>query len=467
MPPKKAQKMSLNEFLGDNALGSWADEMDSLPTAPAARGDDDRGMNDRGRRDDYMTSRPDRGPFREDLPLPTEPPYTAFIGNLAFDLTESELEDFFGGAQTKSVKIIKDREEKPKGFGYIEFVDLDGLKDALTKSGSNVAGRTIRVSVAEPPKERSGFGGGFDDDAKFSGNWRRDGPLPDLASSREGSHRRDGPPPSSMSDNASDWRSSRVPSRSSTATPLDSDPGAPSFKRRGSGFREGGPPPGAADTEETWQIGSKFKPSVPPSEAPGSRFGSMRGRDVPPARDTLADEGEWRRPQAISRNSTSPNNSTPPTPQLTRRKLELLPRSGGGSTPSPLSSPNPANPSSHRSNPFGAAKPVDVSAKEQAVADRLEKEREVTKERITHSMSRTSSRTASQRERDHARPDGPASSVGSPSSPQHELLKSPTSGVTANVRPSISFANAAAGKKDERNGADVDEVAEGIDEVQI
>lgn len=73
--------------------------------------------------------------------------------------------------QTKSVKIIKDRDEKPKGFGYIEFAELDGLKDALTKSGTvslsaisscmfnrpsnqSFAGRTIRVSVAEPRKSR-------------------------------------------------------------------------------------------------------------------------------------------------------------------------------------------------------------------------------------------------------------------------------------------------------------------------
>jgi RNA recognition motif-containing protein len=37
--------------------------------------------------------------------------------------------------QTKSIKIIKDRDEKPKGFGYVEFEELDGLKDALAKSG--------------------------------------------------------------------------------------------------------------------------------------------------------------------------------------------------------------------------------------------------------------------------------------------------------------------------------------------
>jgi translation initiation factor 4B len=38
--------------------------------------------------------------------------------------------------QVKSVKIIKSKDEKPKGFGYIEFEDIDGLKDALLKTGS-------------------------------------------------------------------------------------------------------------------------------------------------------------------------------------------------------------------------------------------------------------------------------------------------------------------------------------------
>jgi len=185
----------------------------------------------------------------------------------------------------------------------------------------------------------------------------------------------------------------------------------------------------------------------------------------PPREAAADDERDWRR-SAVSRNSTSPTNSTPPTPQLTRRKLELLPRSGGGPTPSPLASPNPANP---RSNPFGAAKPVDVTAKEQAVAERLEKERESTKERITHSMSRTSSHQASHRgrERELPRPDAPASSVGSPVSPTSQLRKSPTVGAAVNVRQSFSFASAAAGKKDGADDEDVEEVAEKIEEVNI
>lgn len=47
------------------------------------------------------------GPPREDLPLPTQPPYTAFIGNLAFDLTEIDLEEFFAGHKVRSRHTVR------------------------------------------------------------------------------------------------------------------------------------------------------------------------------------------------------------------------------------------------------------------------------------------------------------------------------------------------------------------------
>lgn len=60
-------------------------------------------MPDRADRDRERASggfggdRQDRGGFsvREELPLPTKAPFTAFIGNLAFDLTEPEVEEYF------------------------------------------------------------------------------------------------------------------------------------------------------------------------------------------------------------------------------------------------------------------------------------------------------------------------------------------------------------------------------------
>lgn len=225
-------------------------------------------------------------------------------------------------------------------------------------------------------KERPGFSGAIpEDDTKFSGNWRREGPLPSLGESRESSRRRiDGQPgerPSplpSVSDEASDWRSSRPISKVV-------EPEAPPTRRRGSGFSITEGQAGAADREEHWTMGSRFKPSSPEESAHG-KFGSIKGKHEPVHARDSPDEGDWRTrkaPGGTSREypcqyfenalfqlirSHTASSSTPPTPQISRKKLELLPRSSTGSTsPSPLSSPKLAS-NAPRLNPFGAAKLV-------------------------------------------------------------------------------------------------------------
>jgi len=49
-------------------------------------------------------------------------------------------------SQIKLVKIIKDKDDKPKGFGYVEFEELEGLKYALTKTGS-VGSRFLKYPI--------------------------------------------------------------------------------------------------------------------------------------------------------------------------------------------------------------------------------------------------------------------------------------------------------------------------------
>jgi hypothetical protein len=100
---------------------------------------------------------PSGGGFARDaLPLPTKPPFTAHLGNLSFDATEGDIGDFFGDCQVTNVRIVEDKlEMKPKGFGYVEFGSLDGLKKALELSGTQFQGRNIRVSVAEPRMSKS------------------------------------------------------------------------------------------------------------------------------------------------------------------------------------------------------------------------------------------------------------------------------------------------------------------------
>lgn len=94
----------------------------------------------------------DRGfAMREELPLPSKPPYTAHLGNLSFDATEGDVNDFFAECEVTNVRIVEDKlDRKPKGFGYVEFGSVEGLKKALALSGTQFQGRNVRVSVAEP-----------------------------------------------------------------------------------------------------------------------------------------------------------------------------------------------------------------------------------------------------------------------------------------------------------------------------
>lgn len=90
---------------------------------------------------------------RENIPaqLPDKPPYTAHLGNLSYDATVETVTEFFEGCEIVSVRIIEDREmQRPKGFGYVEFTELDGLKQALTLDGQSFQGRMIKIKVADP-----------------------------------------------------------------------------------------------------------------------------------------------------------------------------------------------------------------------------------------------------------------------------------------------------------------------------
>ena len=40
--------------------------------------------------------------------------------------------------------------QRPKGFGYVEFGNVEGLKKALTLDGESFQGRMIKIKVADP-----------------------------------------------------------------------------------------------------------------------------------------------------------------------------------------------------------------------------------------------------------------------------------------------------------------------------
>ena len=72
------------------------------------------------------------GPEDIDLTqLPTSPPYTVFLGNLAYETQESDIQDFFksNNVNCTSVRIPRSaHDDRIKGFGYAEFGTVDDLK---------------------------------------------------------------------------------------------------------------------------------------------------------------------------------------------------------------------------------------------------------------------------------------------------------------------------------------------------
>ncbi|TPX62718.1 hypothetical protein SpCBS45565_g06950 [Spizellomyces sp. 'palustris'] len=319
---KKAEKMSLTDFLMNKDYGgSWADDVADLPSAPAAvaepYGSDSRGYAAY----DAATGRGERD-SRPQAPLPDNPPYTCFLGNLAYDVSERDIATLFGDLKVlvppvKNIRIVMEPTGKPKGFGYAEFFDRESLAEALKFSGESVMRRSIRIDVAQPPADSRR--GSSDPDrpdrsGELEGAWRRSEPLPPSAPRRDSS------------------RDSRGEER----------------RGFGGGFRR----------ED--RLGSRddgFRGN--------GRYGDdRRGRGFGGDRD---------------RYDRSTSRSDAP---MARKKLELAPRTRPVTSPEPAESTKPsaqspegkvaAEPKKPKSNPFGAAKPRD----EQEIMKQIEERRQ-------------------------------------------------------------------------------------------
>ena len=91
-----------------------------------------------------------------------------YVGNLAFQTTEEELNGIFSqfGA-VESVTIITDRDTgRSKGFGFVVMEEADADKAIEQLNGSQLGGRNLTVNEARPMVKREfsdrgrGRGGG-------------------------------------------------------------------------------------------------------------------------------------------------------------------------------------------------------------------------------------------------------------------------------------------------------------------
>ncbi|KAJ5782532.1 hypothetical protein N7457_004306 [Penicillium paradoxum] len=371
-PKNKAQKMSMSTFLADESLGSWADEMEDMPlpsTQPLSSTFNRRPMGDMGYGSSSGGFERERGGYavREPLDLPTQPPYTCHVGNLSFEATEADISELFAGCGVTNVRVVEDKLTKaPKGFGYVEFETVEGLQKALDLSGSSLQGRSIRTSVAEPPKESRMEGKDLD--------WSRRGPLPDIPQRRV-------PERSSFGrgmDAGSDAGSERGGRRSNFESdgkprdfnnwerkgPLSPSAGAPREGGRSNSTEGAGPGSSFRRNEAAWGEGrSQDEGSRPP------RPEHVRPEPTPTAADM---DNQWRarmRPDETPKEPTSPASpsATPAVPVAPagRPKLNLTKRTVS-ENPSVATSAG----SDSKASPFGAARPIDTATRERQVEER-------------------------------------------------------------------------------------------------
>ncbi len=86
-----------------------------------------------------------------------------YVGNLSYNVSEDELRELFSQAgEIKEVTLIMDRDtRRPKGFGFVEFVNqADDEKAIQMFNDYEMDGRRLTVNMARPREERGGGGYG-------------------------------------------------------------------------------------------------------------------------------------------------------------------------------------------------------------------------------------------------------------------------------------------------------------------
>ncbi|XP_052212212.1 zinc finger CCCH-type antiviral protein 1-like [Dreissena polymorpha] len=103
--------------------------------------------------------------------VPKDPPFSAYIGNLSYQVTEEDVQDFFGDSVFR-VRLIREDDGRPRGYGLVEFKTRQDLKDALAMNDEIFLNRKLKINVAE---SQQGHGPKFG--TQYAGARPKTGPL--------------------------------------------------------------------------------------------------------------------------------------------------------------------------------------------------------------------------------------------------------------------------------------------------
>lgn len=153
--PKAPNWATATEGIDDDPDAQFKFDRSKLPTAPKAA----------------------MGLSQVDLSMiPPNGPFSAYVGNLAYEVSDADLEFFFKDLEIEKIRMITDG-GRPRGYAYVDFMTKESLVEALSYSDKEYMGRNVRVDLASQ-KDQDSRSGGFgsrsrsDEPDRTEGNWR-------------------------------------------------------------------------------------------------------------------------------------------------------------------------------------------------------------------------------------------------------------------------------------------------------
>ena len=92
-------------------------------------------------------------------------PAKLYVGNLAFSVTNEDLEALFGQiGKVDNVAVVTDKfSGQSRGFGFVQMADSNEAARAISElNGTELKGRSIKVNEAREQGPRPSGGGGGD-----------------------------------------------------------------------------------------------------------------------------------------------------------------------------------------------------------------------------------------------------------------------------------------------------------------
>lgn len=78
---------------------------------------------------------------------------SAYIGNLAWDVSEDELREFFRDCAIAAIRFAHDKDTGEfRGFGHVDFADDKSLELAVSLDQQEVHGRPVKIAYAVPKR---------------------------------------------------------------------------------------------------------------------------------------------------------------------------------------------------------------------------------------------------------------------------------------------------------------------------